>query len=526
MGLSRPGRVAGLLLSVLIVVGCTGTRTAPPREGPSRPPVISAPSGPPVYAYSTASGVHLMRGTNTVAEIELDEEDPVTDAEWTADGARFVVATGSRLVSVDVRSGESVEADCTCSSIAVAAGRVFALDRYGGSELAGYDAATLEPGPAVRPRPGTAEGMLGIDGAGEKLVAFQITEEGARPVTDVVVVDPRDGATTSVGGTGDVGVPKEAAYTPRGWHRGPAFAYVANGASGAATGVDSVVWFDPAKPDPQVVTDDEPLRAKSPDVAPEDWSSGREGLWWAEDGTLRVTARTWSCVDGGTAGRPECTDHLPPTQWGFDGTAWSEAGGAELASRRELGDGSVLELGLPAAPGTEDKELTLVGTGDRKVLAGDVRRLWTPSARVSGGPPEDEHQDLAERYAPMVWIARGEKNGPTDAAQFIRDSDLWFDHGKICDDDDPVATDVDEQRLAAGDYHHEAAAQPHPQSEDPLSCNHDDTRSFSSNQWLESSPDGPGGGKGFYLDLADEHRDGDGPAPRSTGSTGPPAPRR
>jgi hypothetical protein len=125
-------------------------------------------------------------------------------------------------------------------------------------------------------------------------------------------------------------------------------------------------------------------------------------------------------------------------------------------------------------------------------------------------PPADEHQDLAERYAPMVWIARGEKNGPADADQFIRDSQLWFDHGKICKDDDPVAADVDAKRLAAGDYHHEVAAQPHAQSEDPLSCNHDSAKIVSSDDWLESSPDGPGGGKGFNLDLADEHREGDG----------------
>lgn len=156
--------------------------------------------------------------------------------------------------------------------------------------------------------------------------------------------------------------------------------------------------------------------------------------------------------------------------------------------------------------------LLLVSTGCEPEEQGTPT---TPRANPTLGPVSeaeepDEHQALAERYAPMVWLARDDEHGPADASQFVRDSELWFDHGRICKDDEPVAVDVDERKLGRGEYRHHAAAQPHPQSEDPLSCNHDETKEFTSDQWLDEAPDTGGGGKGFYLDIDDDHRDGDG----------------
>lgn len=132
----------------------------------------------------------------------------------------------------------------------------------------------------------------------------------------------------------------------------------------------------------------------------------------------------------------------------------------------------------------------------------------TTATAPSEAPTDEGKARLAEKFAPMVWLADGDEHGPMDASTFIANADLWWDHGGLCKDDEPVARDVSETGLAKGEYTHPAASVPQPHSEDPLPCTHEeDATVYRSN----SGDKEPQGGKGFYLDLDDGKRGGDGP---------------
>ncbi|WP_189211140.1 hypothetical protein [Actinokineospora fastidiosa] len=474
-------------IAVLLLAACT---TSPPTPRTEPVPARQA-AVPPVLAYATSTAIRVVHGSATIAEVDLTADEYVTDAEWTPDAARLLVATSTRLFSVDTTSGEMATARCECDSIAVVGAKVYAIGGYSATEMARYDLATLRPDGTVRPDLGGARGLLSVDGAGERLVQFRIVADGARPISDVVVFDPATGATTTVGNTGDIGSPSDSAYTPRGWRDAPVYAYIATGTTSAWTGTATVVWFDPTSPAPQVVTTDRQLRAESPDVRDAAWSSARSDLWWAADGTIRTTAHTWKCESGAPLSRPTCTDLLPRQQWRYDGVDWTRTDDRDLATVRDLANGTSVEL-------DRDGRLFLVD-GERKPLASEVERLWTPA--LPAAPVEPGSQAMAERFAPEVWLHGDEANFPADASDFVRRSTLRFDHGAPCGDPELVAAPPDEAKLGSGEHTHPAARL------DSRDCPHRDDVVYRSDVVVKE-----GGGKGFILDLDDDDaRDGNKP---------------
>lgn len=135
----------------------------------------------------------------------------------------------------------------------------------------------------------------------------------------------------------------------------------------------------------------------------------------------------------------------------------------------------------------------------------------TASSRpAEEAPPEVEQwQETAAKYAPMVWLAKDDPNGPMDALTFIANSELWFDHGPACVETEPVATGLDAGKLADDDgYRHRASVVTSPPRGKQPMCTHDSGTEFRSNQPYDL---GPSGGKGFHLDLDDDMRDAGGP---------------
>ncbi len=347
-----------------VLTGCEDEPPPPPQNQ-------ARPTGPVAFAYETSSAVRIARGESEVADLKLgSNSSSVLSAEWAPDGSRFVYATSKKLVSVDTVSGAAVEVNCTCDKLAISGGSVYVLESYSGKDLSVYDLKTLVPQGKLKPLQPNAKGMLTVAGAGDRLVTFQITADGARPETDVVVVDPATGSATKVGSSGDAGLPQDTAYTPRGWDGKPMFAYVALSSSGASNGVATVVVIDPLNPAQQLVGDNAHLRARTTDAQA---SITQENLWWGWDGALGVTARVWSCerVTG------SCTDYTPNTQWRFDAKGWTSVDERGLASLRALGEGSV-ELSGGKGTGSDKQRLTLVNGDHRKSLSTNVKKLWTP----------------------------------------------------------------------------------------------------------------------------------------------------
>ena len=120
----------------------------------------------------------------------------------------------------------------------------------------------------------------------------------------------------------------------------------------------------------------------------------------------------------------------------------------------------------------------------------------------SAGDPSPEAGSAAEaaRFAPMVWLAAGDENGPMDASRFVAGSDLLF--RGVCGDRPDVqrvASDVDERKLGGHDGAYTARECGSAESEPEVASD-----SFT------GSAESPG----FYLDLGDEDdlRRGDGPS--------------
>ncbi|MCP3804620.1 endonuclease/exonuclease/phosphatase family protein [Allokutzneria sp. A3M-2-11 16] len=392
----RAGKIAAVVIVIAsALVGC--------REEPPPPDQPGRASGPPVFAYATSSKVRVARGEAVVADLPISAKDSGMDGEWTPDGARFVFSTNKKLVSVDAASGAAVEVSCKCGGIAIAAGTVYVLAEYNGKELAAYDAATLVPKGTLKPLQPNARGMLSVAGAGDRLVTFQITADGARPVTDVVVVDPKTGAATKVGDSFDGGLVQSTAYTPRDWAGKPMFAYVGLKSHGASHGVASVVLIDPVNPAQQVVGDNGHLLAKAATV--QDPNIDQGSAWWSWDGKLGVTARLWTCERLG-----RCTDHTPNTQWRYDGKEWTAVDDRGLASTRGLGGGTV-ELSGGSATGTEKQRITLVMGERRTSVATDVLGLWTPPSPPPP-PSSDGTVTVVNLNAAMGFkIGAGERRG-------------------------------------------------------------------------------------------------------------------
>ncbi|WP_173139935.1 hypothetical protein [Kibdelosporangium persicum] len=112
--------------------------------------------------------------------------------------------------------------------------------------------------------------------------------------------------------------------------------------------------------------------------------------------------------------------------------------------------------------------------------------VYTPAA------PEQANPALAERFAPLVFLAEGEPNLPMDATHYVGKSSLWFDDG--CDDSDDrlVAEKIDLRRLSGktGAYEQQA------------NC--------SKSRKVTDGPDGFPEKSGFYLRPPESARQGEG----------------
>lgn len=368
------GRAIVLVASVAVVVaGCDpDTETQPPT--PPKPPATNvapaafAPDQPVPFAYAREGELAVRRSGDTVAEVDLGDEENVLDTDWSADTGRFVAVTSTRLLSIDTASGAVATADCPCWSVAVAAGRVYTLRDYGARELTAYDLGSLNPVGTLRPKSVGARGMMRITGAGDQFVAFAITADGARPLTDVLVVDPASGSSRTVGKTDDVGSPGEVAYTPQGWLGHPMVAYVANASAGADSSTASLVWFDPAKGGQHVV-DDAALRTETD--AKTDANTTFEHLRWGRDGTPHVTAQVW---------KPDSTDISPPGPWRYDGTTWLQT--SAPTNSTGVADTGDIDGGWGLILSREGELRTVRGDKDLKV-AEDVKEMWTPPVTVA-----------------------------------------------------------------------------------------------------------------------------------------------
>jgi hypothetical protein len=126
-----------------------------------------------------------------------------------------------------------------------------------------------------------------------------------------------------------------------------------------------------------------------------------------------------------------------------------------------------------------------------------------PEASTTAEPSSVEAAELAQRFAPLVWLAEGEENYPMNATDFVGRSELRFDHGSLCEDDEPVADVVAPARLGDGSYRHRAY--PQPVGTETPRCDHEAGIEY------DSTDDVPSvlSSQGFYLDLDDAARPGD-----------------
>lgn len=122
-----------------------------------------------------------------------------------------------------------------------------------------------------------------------------------------------------------------------------------------------------------------------------------------------------------------------------------------------------------------------------------------PGARASRARPLTIDQAV-KRYAPLVFLAPGEKHGPSSASSFIANSSLRWSHDSGHRDHEIAGRGrVSERALGSGGYKH--------QVEGVITGHHgDDIRS---NQDARPRDDkGDGGNEGFFLDLDNSKREG------------------
>lgn len=153
-----------------------------------------------------------------------------------------------------------------------------------------------------------------------------------------------------------------------------------------------------------------------------------------------------------------------------------EAGGAEGEEEQEGGGvSSPLVEGKPP------------GAVQRKAAEGGGTAPVASAARRRRGRRRTIQQ-ATMMYAPLVFLAPGEENGPSDASEFIRNSRLRYSNEGIFAGDDNLADEgeVDEGRLGSGGYEHDGNA------------SNEDVR--------PKDGRGPGGDEGFFLDLNNDDR--------------------
>jgi hypothetical protein len=137
---------------------------------------------------------------------------------------------------------------------------------------------------------------------------------------------------------------------------------------------------------------------------------------------------------------------------------------------------------------------------------GKSQSAGTPVAQT---PVNEAKADVAARLAPVVFLAQEDRYRPMDADAFVASSQLWWAHERVGCQDERIAPSVDVDDLVEGRYEHTAdiATPGGPDAE----CVHQG-RAYRSNEPTRPyNGDGPPGANGFYLDVDDGRRPGDGP---------------
>ena len=104
-------------------------------------------------------------------------------------------------------------------------------------------------------------------------------------------------------------------------------------------------------------------------------------------------------------------------------------------------------------------------------------------------------------YAPVVHLHEDDGNRPMNADDFINRSELRWDHEGRCYSDSHVARPVDARTLATGGYRH--------QKKDGAFCKHGG-REYNTAEKTRPKGDGVAGDDGFFLDLDNDARGGEG----------------
>jgi hypothetical protein len=455
----------------------------------------------PLYAYVAHNDIFVMDGDQQIGHIAGN--DPGPSLAWSDDARYLAVLQGGVLTVLDIEAGQTSKLDCTsCSAMAIWGDRLVVSEAVPGGafsyDLVSYalpDLSGRHPLGADFPRPVSYWWRLSV--AGDDLVAFGAEESGgARSSLDIYLVHP-DGSTERVGKR-EYAAPAGFAYSPDSAYGGPRFAYVSQASAGACAGKGRTLLVDPASPSSPTETDaDEIFRHGLVSDALDEFID----VWFGTDGVLYATAHTRSCDY--TASGP-AKDLVPPGVWRLDGTQWVSVDDRPLLSERVFGPDERVEITMnPNAPGPNGElwgTLRWVTADGGAVLSRSASLISTPPyAADEPAAPVDEpdREELAERFAPMIWMAKGEQLQPIDADRIIAESDLMFSNTPGCPD--PIVSDesVDPERLASGGY------VAHEQIDH---CSHD------GKQWVTN--DGPAPTSrdaiGFYLDIRDSAYGGDG----------------
>ena len=455
----------------------------------------------PLYAYVAHNDVVVMDGDRQIAQIAGD--DPGPSLAWSEDARYLAVLQGGTLTVLDIENGRTSQLDCTsCTAMTIWDGRLVVSEPAAGAgytfQLVTYALPALsgrQPLHADFPRPIPFWWKLAV--AGDDLVAFGAENTGgARSSLDVYLVHA-DGSTVRVGRREYAG-PTGFAYSPDSAYGGPRFAYASQGSSGACSATSRGVLVDPTDPVQPTETDADgvfhhPLVSDALDEFID--------IWFGTDGALYATAHTRSCAYTSTG---PAKDLIAPAVWRLEGTQWVPVDDRPLLSERVFGPGERVEITMnPNAPGPNGElwgTLRWVTADGSAVLSRSASLLSTPPYAADQPPApveEPDRAELAERYAPMIWIAKGEQLKPIDADRVIAESDLMFSNTPGCPD--PVMSDesVDPERLASGGY------VAHEQVDH---CSQD------GKEWV--TDDGPAPANrdsiGFYLDIRDSAFGGDG----------------
>ncbi|HYJ67777.1 MAG TPA: hypothetical protein VEX15_08950 [Nocardioidaceae bacterium] len=452
--------VTAALVATMAACDPDSDSTSGSSEGSTTPTADPAASESvqPIYAYVAHNEIFVMDGDHQIGHV--DGDDPFPSLAWSDDARYLAVLQGGVLTVLDVESGQTSELDCTsCGAMTIWGDRLVVSEPAAGAGFA-YDLVTyalpdLSGRQLLRadfPRPVGYWWKVSV--AGDDLVAFGAEENGgARSSLDIYLVHP-DGSTARVGKREYAG-PAGFAYAADSAYGGPRFAYVSQTSGGVCTGESRALLVDPASPEGATETDatdvfHHPLISEAMDEFID--------VWFGTDGMLYATAHTRSCEfsAGGYA-----KDLAPPGVWRLDGTQWVSVDDRPLLSERVFGPDERVEITMnPDAPGPNGElwgTLRWITADGATVLSRGASQISTPpyAADEPDAPVEEpDREELAERFAPMIWIAKGEELQPIDADRIIAESDLMFSNPGPGGCPDPIVSDesVDAQRLAAGGY--------------------------------------------------------------------------